>query len=612
MEKQLNGTRARPRDGSPGTSPGAWIRPGLVASIIVLGMSWALIIGIVNPCGEFSINDDWSFVKTWKALDQRGEMTATGWGKGGPSAIVHVLWGGAFVKIFGDSLTNYRISVLCLAVAASLALLLQLRLLTTSYGLALLGSLTVVGNPLFLSQSFTFMTDVTFAAFMIFSLFWLHIGVARTSLRLVSVGMVFALASILTRQLGVVIPVAFVAATLLHPKRWLVNRGAVFVIAVGVVFLPWVSYEIFLYLAGSTPLLEHDVVQHIWRTPMELGATHYVILLIKRIGELVLYICLLSSPVLALALPDCMRSWDFKAYFVGATVLFAVAEVAILTGVADLPVRFPGNVLFDLGIGPILLKDVNLLKIPRMVSIPKSIYYLLLYWAVLCAGVTAHLGVQFLKGLYCHLRNPGISSAGFISSVSLIALVLYVCAISLTGFFDRYIIPACILLVVWFFATAEYSINLPVRPARLLLCLVPLVVLGVWSVAALHDFMELKRAQTKAQDFLVNDLKVNPCNIDGGFEFNGYHCYRRDFHRKPGLSWWWVKREEYLLALGPIRGYRTVKRFPFNRYVGHGGAVYVLHPEHHPQVPSDAGHKQAGTGREGNPQSMHGLLGFPS
>ncbi len=91
--------------------------------------------------------------------------------------------------------------------------------------------------------------------------------------------------------------------------------------------------------------------------------------------------------------------------------------------------------------------------------------------------------------------------------------------------------------------------------------------------------MEMKRSLKQAQDYLVYDLKADPCHIDGGFEFNGYHCASKDFKPVKDLSWWWVSREDYVLTLGPLPGYRTVRTFPFHRILGNNGAVHVLQPE---------------------------------
>ena len=121
---------------------------------------WVLIIVVVNPLGEFMVNDDWAFVKSLESLRNEGQLASTGWGPrgapGGPSLITHLLWGLLFVEVWGFSLTILRISVLTLGVLGSVSLLFLLRFAGASDRTAFLGTLTLVFNPLFLSQCFTF------------------------------------------------------------------------------------------------------------------------------------------------------------------------------------------------------------------------------------------------------------------------------------------------------------------------------------------------------------------------------------------------------------------------------------------------------------------------
>ena len=88
--------------------------------------------------------------------------------------------------------------------------------------------------------------------------------------------------------------------------------------------------------------------------------------------------------------------------------------------------------------------------------------------------------------------------------------------------------------------------------------------------------MALKRSQTQALNYLTKDLKVSPNHIDGGFEFNGYHCFSRDFLPEEGKSWWWVDEEDYVITLGDVIGYETVIRFPFRRIIGANGSIHIL------------------------------------
>jgi len=173
---------------------------------------WTIIILVVNPRGEFMVNDDWAFVRCLEAFRSTGQIMVTGWGPlgapGGPSLLVHLLLGDLFSRVLGFSLTTLRIAVLTMGFLGSLGLLLLLRIARVPPWPALLATLTVVGNPLFLAECFTFMTDITFASLAIFAVLFLYLGVKKSSTPWIISGLLLVLASILTRQIGVVILLA--------------------------------------------------------------------------------------------------------------------------------------------------------------------------------------------------------------------------------------------------------------------------------------------------------------------------------------------------------------------------------------------------------------------
>jgi 4-amino-4-deoxy-L-arabinose transferase-like glycosyltransferase len=566
------GSHASPSRTSSGGS-------GIVPAAVVLALVWIILVVTVDPRGEFMVNDDWSFVKLLEGLSE-GRMIATGWGHGGPSAIVHVLWGGLFTKIVGFSLTNLRISVLVLGVAGSFILLFMLRMAGASAGLALLASLTVVLNPLFLSQSFTFMTDITFMTLVLCSVFFLSQGMEERRTSLIVLGLAFALGGILTRQIGVVAPAGLVVGCLVHPRGRDFGRLKVLLLVVAVVILPWIAYEFFLFKVGSTPVTQHDVVTNIYRVPLEkgfLGFLEYLfsMILLAQIG----YLGFFLAPLLSVRWRDYFKHEAFKYYFCIVTACFLGLEAALVSGLIDPPVLFHRNVIFDLGIGPILLKDIYILGIRRFEAIPKSLYFLLAYWAVLGAGVLLGFLFLSLKRAAHSILARKTYEGQFLGVFCLASALFYLGIITLTGFHDRYLIPPLVFLVLWLtsehFSGPRYRSNL----RDILPGVAALTLTGAVSVAGVHDFMAMKRGLGEAHRYLTHELKVDPCNIDGGFEFNGYHCYRKEYTSPDGLSWWWVQREDYLVALGPLDGYRTVKTFPFNRMLGRDGAIYVLKPE---------------------------------
>ncbi|MFH0823711.1 MAG: glycosyltransferase family 39 protein [Pseudomonadota bacterium] len=559
------------------------MRDSLVPQIILLLIVWAVIIVFIDPVGEFMTNDDWSFVRVYEALRDEGKIIATGWGRGGPSAIVHVLWGGAFTHVFGYSLTMLRISVLCLAVLTSCSLLMIFRQSGASPWTALVGALTFMANPFVMSQAFTFMTDITFVCLMVFCVFWLARGVERENIPEITLGLFLALLAILTRQIGIVIPAAFVATILIHPRGRDLPRIKLIALCIAVTILPWILYEWSLHMLGSTPVTKHEVFHNLWARPMEYGFPRYIWVVLAQILEAAGgWVCLFVAPLAMLNLRVLLRTKAFQL-LAAALALGTVAAVTLIhKGVIDLPVVFHGNVLYDFGIGPIVLKDTYILKIPPNDRVPKEVFYLTVGFLLLSGGAVVRLLISHFVRLFSGPDRISDKPASFLGTFAVLASFCYLGIIGLTGFLDRYLIPLIALCMIWL--TADYAdiMNRSVKGWWSIACLIFILCLGSQSAEAVQDFMAMKRELASAQRFVVEELHTSPCNMDGGFEFNGYHCYRPDYARRDSISWWWVEREDYLLTLTPLPGYKVIKTFPFRRYIGRNGAVHVLQPENPP------------------------------
>ena len=266
--------------------------------------------------------------------------------------------------------------MLFLGIACSVALLALLKNSGASNGQALFGALTLVFNPLFLSQCFTYMTDVTFVAMICFSLYCFHLGVIRSHSLWIGLGTFWALCSILTRQIGVVIALAFVVAYLIHPHTRSRNSGRVALLVMAAVFIPWLAYELFLSYLGSTPVIEHQILRNLWNYLAEAGPAELLAYAArKRIPYALLYTSLFVLPMVALSFRELLRSKLFIGFVLTATAAFVAIEYGILVGTLDPPVKFYRNVIYNLGIGPILLRDTYILRIPRNITIPVSLYY---------------------------------------------------------------------------------------------------------------------------------------------------------------------------------------------------------------------------------------------
>jgi hypothetical protein len=421
------------------------------------------------------------------------------------------------------------------------------------------------------------MTDITFAAFSILALLFLHRGVERSRPSLMAIGLSFSLLAILTRQIGVIIPVAFVAASWLHPGGRGLGRWRILFLSAGLTLLPWLTYELFLWHVGSTPIVKNQVFQNVYRHVTEKGLSDYLVFLyVQCVHHALSYVAFFTSPVSWLGIAGHWSHKGFRAFLWVITAIFLLLEGAILAGTIDPPVLLYRNVIVDWGIGPILLKDTYILGIPRLSTMPKPLYYLCVYMAVVSALILLVEAASFLRLVFRTGDDLRGRARGFFPLFTLLSLLGYLGIITLTGFHDRYLIPACMLAIVWLVSSRASRASRFAGKGALAVSFATVALLGAFSVTATRDFMETKRAVKQAHDYLMHEIKVDPCRVDGGFEFNGYHCYRPDFTPREGLSWWWVEEEQFLVALGELPGFEVIRRYPFRRTLGKDGVVHVL------------------------------------
>ncbi|MFC1836879.1 hypothetical protein ACFL2Q_19495, partial [Thermodesulfobacteriota bacterium] len=423
-----------------------------------------------------------------------------------------------------------------------------------------------------------FMTDVPFTSFLILSFLFVFLGINNSRLGLVGIGLMFGLFATLTRQIGLAIPLGFIATMLVHPVGRRLGRLRMCLLACGIGVLPWVAYEILLAYAGSTPITEHQVIHRILKAPLSKGFVVYVLSLALRFGHAVGYCCLFVSPVVAVVCYHRPLSVLSKRILVISLLAFILLEIGLLSGIVDLPVIFLRNVIFNYGIGPVLLKDTYILGETRTWTIQSPMFWLWAYWALLAAMTVLGHSVREAKSLAATWSADGADSKAFLAFLAGFSGLIYFAAVLLSGLYDRYLIPIIAMMLIGLCAQYKRRDRMTSWVPAMVLGSIMLFIIGCFSILGTRDYFEMKRSLHKAHNFLMYELEEDPCHVDGGFEFNGYHCYREGFKPRKNLSWWWVLQEHYVVTLGPLDGYGTVKVFPFRRWLGPPGGVYVLKP----------------------------------
>jgi hypothetical protein len=143
--------------------------------------------------------------------------------------------------------------------------------------------------------------------------------------------------------------------------------------------------------------------------------------------------------------------------------------------------------------------------------------------------------------------------------------------------FDRYVLFLVPLGIVILFLLASDAGRAKAGSLTASLAVASLIFSGAFSIAGTHDYLSWNRARWQALNNLETEQRVGPDEIDGGFEFNAWYLYDPSYRASPGKSWYFVARDDFMIAFEPVPGFTEMKRYPFQRWLPPGeGSILVL------------------------------------
>ena len=549
------------------------IPQGALRDMLLLASVWVASLFVVNPIGNFPLNDDWSYGLAVKHLLQTGDFRATGWTS--TPLITQTLWGSLFCLPAGFSFTALRLSTLFLSLCSILGVYLLVRQVHPSRLLAAVAGLTLGFNPIYYALSNTFMTDVSFNAFFVAAAWFFCRNLQGGSDLDLLCGLACALAATLCRHLGLAVPMAF-AACLMWSRgwaaRWVIRAAIPLAVCVGGLL----AFQHWLKATGRIPVCYFD-----WndRLVAALCSPKRLIPgLAKHIGTALLYLGWFSLPVMVLIWPTALEARRHRrAVFVGgcASGVFVLGSIVVLA-LARRPMPTEGNIILAQGIGPLSLRDMLILNLPHLPTLGKGFWLTVtaasLLGGALLVGATAGMAVTLWRS-FTPARLRADRTVGIFC---LLCGGVYLSPILLVGGWDRYYMPALPFLLVGIAAISADSWRRQTT-ARLTLTLLLLASLSVFAVFGTRDYLTWNRIRWTALNDLLAGGTVTPADVDGGFEFNGWYLYDPAYEAKPGKSWYWVDRDSYLLAFAEMPGWVAVKEYPYRHWLPpYTGRIFVL------------------------------------
>ena len=487
----------------------------------LLSMVWIICAVLINPVGDFPLNDDWAYGLPAEVLVKEHAFKLTDWQAA--ALVTQLGWGALFCLPMGFSFTALRLSTLTLGLVGIVGQYGLLRQLGADRRIAAFGAALLAFNPFYINLSYSFMTDIPFLALMIVSMLLLIRGLDCDRNAEILAGLLLAVLAMFIRQIGLMILIGFVVAYPLRrgfDRRWFLLALVPAVGAVGLLFLS----EFVLKQLGQLPGAYHvksesvmAVLSHI--VHLRLGAVQRplrgAVLLMMYVGQWCLPLGLLVIPAVLGKLPPLGRGLalvSIAGFTVGVSSLLAF--IGWLMPMTD-------NLLCDFGMGIRSLAG-DLPHAPVLVWV--AVTALATLGSTLVLLITALLSRERWLG---HVSDvvPKVWRWHVVFLCVIAILDFGPMAFSYSSLFDRYLLvflPLTLGVLVALGLT-RWTITNPWCTGTAILVLTVFLSFGV---AATHDYLEWNRVRWAAAGALQNRLGLPPAEIDGGFEYNNLHDAR--------------------------------------------------------------------------------------
>ncbi len=496
----------------------------------------------IFPIGEFALNDDWAYAKSVYRLNQSGNFFIGLW----PAMTLysHALLGFAFVKIFGFSFTVLRFANMFLCIVTLLHVY-KFFCKKNSPGISALVCAFIVFNPFYLNIFNSFMTDLSFFNFSFLAFYYLNnYFLNRKNLHLL-IFFLFAVLAILTRQLGIVLFLAFIIVEALNYKRSKKNYWLISLLSFGAALILLYIFEndqLPKFPAGSN-------YQGIFFSPTKMQLDDHIITsAIKKIFNIIRYSGALLLLILVLLAPALLqRLKSANKYFLSAIAIAFAFYLYVLRDEHAL-----GNIFINIGVGIESTVDMLMIRSSDLHSTSNALFIFLM--ALFSAG---YMLFAFLIG------SVNLKSLKQISlSQQFVALVLigYLCLIGIVETsFDRYSIFFALFVVVFIMSnTISFSKRSVIGS---LFCF---FVFFLFSVFATKDYFTAAKIKKQIFNELVINDKINPIEINAGFE---YQLWDQADGEVDWINWDHYNDKKYVIARGKIENFDVIGSYPYRRFV---------------------------------------------
>ena len=528
----------------------------LVLSIIIF--CWIALLLLSDVRGNFPLNDDWSYAHSTKVFVEDGRIELTGWAS--MPIIIQIFWGFLFCSFAGFSFEVLRLSTIVLSIIGIIFCYMIFNESTKQLYLKFVATVLIAINPIYFLLSSTFMTDIPFFTLSVISTF-LFIRFFKTENKYhFLIGFLFIVAASFIRQIGVLVLLSFALTYSLNKNKSLQKKIYLIVSVLVLILLLFLSQ--YLIRSGvDNPLVNNH------RTDKFLDAFSIVnifglIPLLKNSLFALIYIGLFLFPFLINHSYLLIKKYSFtkSKFYLNIIASSVFLLIPFLAFNKLLPLR--PNILWKYGLGPATLKDVDILELPHIDQIPQAIWIMLTLIGIIGS-------ILIIITVFLYFRENKFKKLIYSDSTStfiFITICLTVIILSLSNFYDRYLLQILPLVIFLILQTYNKEIITRSYVAEKIGYLI-IVVITLFTVYETQNYFSWNRCRWEAIKYLTDDVKIHPDNIDGGFEFNGWMGYDPNYIPNKSKSWWWVKNDAYLVSFGKLKSYTIIQKFEYKSFL---------------------------------------------
>ena len=502
--------------------------------LIIIGfiiLFWLLLVILVNPIGNFPLNDDWAYAWTVKTLITTGQFRLSDWTA--PNLLPQALLGSLFTLPFGFSFIALRFSTLSLGLAGIIVTYGLLREINADRGIALLAALILAVNPLYFPLANSFMTDIPSFTFFTSSIYFIFRGLRRNSRLLLNIGLLLAYIAILNRQSSVIVIPALILAYFF--KNGIDTRSIrnAFLLTISTIIV-YFSYSQWLTFSGRAPAMYNMQTDRLLGLYSR-GIFNVVLTYTHNIAIISIYIGLFLLPILIVLLVAQFKRLPVQQKQVGFLLaVLVVVTVSVLLG-ANKQMPLTGNILNFTDVGGQSLSGYQSYLEPVSIALIRWSWQLATVLGVIGVALLVNCIIFVVSTQFLHARDvPNIiilmahsDSDRSWQLLFIVALtMMYLMAIAgldRSYWFDRYLIVFLPLLMMGASMSITKLREGEISYGAIGAAVVLLLLYGTVTIAGTHDHLASNRVLWRALRYTMEDEKIRPNQIDGGFEFNGWY-----------------------------------------------------------------------------------------